>query len=149
MRNRFGAALSFLVAMVFVAEARAWAVTVTIETHMEYTEEERDEKWMYKQCEKVDAQCTQEYNGELFIQPKYPMKWLNKGMQAVCVASLSIDVEGKVSSINEIICKPNIEDFKNSIEEVVSEFKFVPRVVDGVPEAVGNALLKFNFKIEL
>lgn len=144
-----GAALSFLVAMVYIADtSAAWGV-VTIETHMEYTEKERAEKWMYKQCEKVDSQCTQEYNGEVFIRPDYPMKWLRKGMQAVCVASLSIDVEGNVSSINEIICKPDIEEFKNSIKKKVKEFKFKPRIVDGVPEAVGNALLKFNFKIEL
>lgn len=142
----FGTIVSMLV---FSGNAWAYSGQVTIETHMEYPKEDREQGWLRKRCDVIDSTCTQEYDGKMFYQPMYPLRLLRKGMRAVCVAEISLDEVGAVEKIGEIACNPDLDAFKRSILDVIERFEFHPRIVDGVPEKVGNVLLKFNYTIIL
>lgn len=136
-----------LFSILYGSNSQAYAGHVTIETHMEYSKEDRKQGWLRKHCEKIDAVCTQEYDGKMFVQPRYPMSMLRIGMRAICVADVSLDEFGKIEKVKEIVCNPDKEEFKHSILKVINRFDFHPRIVDGIPEKVGNVLLKFNYSI--
>lgn len=139
--------ISLLLLMGLAQFSFALAGYISIETHME-PQGQSERKPYSERCREGEPDCNQDYVGARILSPTYPTKMLKKHQTAVCVADISLNTLGEVAKVNEVICKPNKSHFLISVREVIKQYIFEPRLVNGKAVPVKQALLKFNYEIK-
>ena len=77
--------------------------------------------------------------------PEYPMNALRNGIEGVCHSKLYIEASGLVTDV-KVQCTP-VGYFEESVIEAKSQFKFLPRIVDGKPVPTIDHPWKDDFKL--
>jgi len=82
------------------------------------------------------------------VQPGYPPRLLDRGIQGHCTVSYTISASGatKNARVNTADCTH--ESFGRAAIKAVAKFKYAPRIVDGEPVAIANQQKRFRFSID-
>jgi len=82
------------------------------------------------------------------VQPQYPRRAQERGVEGYCTVSLTVLEDGTVdpNSIALVEEDPKGYFFRAS-KKAASKFKYKPRVVNGKPQKVHNVKYKFSFNL--
>ena len=88
-----------------------------------------------------------EYMPLVRLQPRYPNRALNRGIEGYCVVSFTVTKAGTVRGAVPEDCQPS-GYFEKASLKALEKFKYKPRVVDGQPIEVEGVAYKFTFNLE-
>ena len=83
------------------------------------------------------------------VQPQYPRRAIDRGIEGYVVVSLLLEADGTVpyDSITVIEAEP-AGVFDAAAKKAASKFKYKPKVVDGVAVAVAGVQYRFTFELD-
>lgn len=93
-----------------------------------------------------DLGCGPNYGPEKNVQPVYPLRAQQLGIQGYIVMGFTIDTDGTVSDINVVDAKP-ANAFVRSATRAVENLRFPPCVIDGKPTQQASVSIRYAFKL--
>lgn len=79
------------------------------------------------------------------IQPNYPRRAAERGLEGYCVVSFDITTSGTTKNVEEEECTSSL--FVRSSIQAAEKLKYKPRVVDGKPIEVEDHYYKFTYEL--
>lgn len=80
------------------------------------------------------------------IQPVYPRRALDQGLEGYVVVSFDVTKYGGV--MNPVVLESSHHGFEKSALTAIQRFKYKPRMIDGEATAVSGVKYKFSFELE-
>ena len=82
----------------------------------------------------------------LKVEPQYPAAAAVKGIEGLVVVQFDITAAGTVENV--VVVESTDRVFNRAAVAAASQFKYKPRIVDGVPRAVQGVQQKFRFDLK-
>ncbi|GGO10689.1 protein TonB [Iodidimonas muriae] len=81
------------------------------------------------------------------IQPQYPRRAAERGIEGYVIVELTVTPQGTVEDVRIIEADPR-GYFERAAEQAAYKFKYKPKVVNGEPIAVDGVQYMFSFNLE-
>lgn len=95
----------------------------------------------------VGAPSDGDYLPIVRVQPVYPRRAAERGIQGYAIVELTVTAAGTTSDIRVVEAQPE-GIFDSAAIKAAEKFKYKPKVVDGVGVPVSGVLYKFTFELE-
>lgn len=95
----------------------------------------------------VGAPTDGDYLPIVRVQPVYPRRATERGIEGYVIVELTVTVAGTTQDIRVIEAKPE-GIFDSAAIKAAEKFKYKPKVVNGVAVPVAGVLYKFTFELE-
>ncbi len=95
----------------------------------------------------VGAPTDGDYLPIVRVQPQYPRRAAERGIEGYVIVSLTVNQAGTTSDIKVVEAKPE-GIFERAAIRAAEKFKYKPKVVNGKPVAVSGVLYQFTFELE-
>ncbi len=83
------------------------------------------------------------------VQPQYPRRAMERGIEGYVVVSLTVAPDGTVPFDSILIADEEpVGVFDKAAKKAASKFKYKPKVVDGVAQAVSGVQYRFTFEFK-
>lgn len=79
------------------------------------------------------------------VAPEYPLTALRRGLEGYCDVECTVTPKGTTDDVRTVYCTSAL--FKRASIKAVQQFKYKPRVVNGVPLAVSGVRYRVRFEI--
>lgn len=93
-----------------------------------------------------DLGCGPNYGPKQDVQPVYPLRARQMGIQGYIVMGFTIGTDGKVSNVNVIDAKP-ANAFVLTATQAVENLEFPPCVIDGKATKQSSVSIRYAFKL--
>lgn len=81
------------------------------------------------------------------IQPQYPRRAAERGVEGYAIVELTVTPQGTVEDVRTIEADPK-GYFERAAEQAAAKFRYKPKVVNGEPIAVEGVRYIFTFELE-
>ncbi len=83
------------------------------------------------------------------VQPVYPQRALQRGIEGYVIVSLTVGANGTVAPDSiQIVEQAPSRVFERAAIDAAKRFKYQPKMVGGVPQAVSGVTYKFTFALD-
>ena len=90
--------------------------------------------------------CGADYGPKHYVQPVYPLRAKQMGIQGYIVMGFTIGTDGQVSDVSVIDAKP-ANAFVRSATRAVESLEFPPCVIDGKVTEQQSVSIKYAFRL--
>lgn len=81
------------------------------------------------------------------IQPQYPRRAAERGIEGFAIVELTVTPQGTVENVRTVEADPR-GYFERAAEQAAAKFRYKPKVVNGEPIAVEGVRYIFTFELE-
>ena len=94
------------------------------------------------------GQSDGDYMPLVVVQPQYPRSAQERGLEGYAVVELTVSQDGSVPAHSILIVDAEPQGvFDRAAKKAAAKFKYKPRIIDGVAQAVSGVRYRFSFNL--